>query len=326
MSANKEKLACELLHFAELASKIVECVPVDFGDFISDELDKAYRLTRRRLMIAIDQAEETFDEKEIWSGHLSVGDQVYLPLSLRFDDDDDPVDFWDIRQVGSELWLNLPPELESACPDRWTELDSADQHLSDEVNAAISVHLERAEQITEEIRHRQKRGEGEKALSEILIDKDFTFISDEELRTVLVRTISELSVAFAEQLHKCTVLLAFSAIESLFQHCLKQDEADARISYHELLKARGNKTSSDSRVKQDVVWWHADVVVNVAFGLNIIPKNTMDNCLRLKGYRNGIHLHYQIRRRLNYSATETTLSLFALNDVVDATKRWLESH
>ena len=149
-------------------------------------------------------------------------------------------------------------------------------------------------------------GQGSRSFS-----KNFSFVADAQLRTIIDRDYRELSmILLPSGAWKSTVVLSGSILEALLQDALTKDSAI-------LSKA---ETSSKAPVHKTLEKgeWKLHDLIEVAVDLQILPldrSKAIDQILR--DYRNYVHPKKEIRSKYPCTEAEALLSKGALDAVIN---------
>jgi len=145
------------------------------------------------------------------------------------------------------------------------------------------------------------------------VRRDFSFVHDDELRTIIERDYYELSlILFPGGAWKSTIVLAGSILEAILQD---------RLTGGEKTTAAANAAECAPKKKGPVEKgrWDLYDLIRVAVELRIIPEgraNTVDEALR--NYRNFIHPTRELRAGHRCTESEAQLAMGGLGVVCDA--------
>jgi hypothetical protein len=130
--------------------------------------------------------------------------------------------------------------------------------------------------------------------SSTLIEKDFAFVTDEDLRNICKRDYEEVQRVQIAGAHKATILLSGSLTEALLLDALKRNEAKA--------------TASSKASSKPLTQWDLHNLLDVAIDLGLINPGAAVLAKGIKDYRNLIHPGKEIRTKFHVGSEEATIS------------------
>lgn len=131
-------------------------------------------------------------------------------------------------------------------------------------------------------------------------ERDFSFISDINIRDIIVRDYQEIQRAFIACCWKSVIILSGGAIETI------------------LLDTVGNAPSSQRNNKRapnekSVDKWSLEALINVAVDSNLVSPGIEKLSHSARGYRNLVHPGNEIRQKLKFDKEEARITLEILN-------------
>jgi hypothetical protein len=127
-----------------------------------------------------------------------------------------------------------------------------------------------------------------------LVEKDFAFISDDDLRRICKRDYEEVQRVQIAEAHKATMILCGSLTEALLLDALQKNDAKA--------------TSSPKAASGPLTKWSLHDLLEVSVDLGLINPGSVALAKGIQDYRNLIHPGREIRTRFHVGAEEATIS------------------
>jgi hypothetical protein len=127
--------------------------------------------------------------------------------------------------------------------------------------------------------------------------RDFTFISDRSLRTILEHDYQEIQRAFLVQCFKSVIILSGGAIEAILLDLLQKTSANAFAA-----------KSAPSK-KPDLDSWVLNDLIKVAVECTLVTEGVERLSHSIRGYRNLIHPGNQIRNKLVIGTEEARIAI-----------------
>ncbi len=132
--------------------------------------------------------------------------------------------------------------------------------------------------------------------------RQFSFVSDPDIRTIVERDYSEIQRAYISNCWKSVIILCGGAIEAILTDLLISNETSAK----------GSKSAPS---KSDILRWDLAELINVAVELELVTSGIEKLSHPIREYRNLIHPGNEIRNNLHFDAEEARISLEVLNIV-----------
>jgi hypothetical protein len=132
--------------------------------------------------------------------------------------------------------------------------------------------------------------------------KEFKFVRDSALRTILQRDYLEIQRAYVAQCWKSVIILAGGAIEAILLDLVLQNENRARAS----LKAPN---------QSDLTRWDLRDLIAVCVDLRLVSSGVERLSSPVREYRNLVHPGNELRSKLVFGAEEARIALEVLNMV-----------
>lgn len=132
--------------------------------------------------------------------------------------------------------------------------------------------------------------------------KEFPFIHDAALRTILERDYLEIQRAYVARCWKSVIILAGGAIEATLLDLVLQDPTRARSS----LKAPSHV---------DLTRWDLRDLIAVCVDLKLVTSGVERLSSPVREYRNLVHPGNELRSKLVFGAEEARIALEVLNMV-----------
>lgn len=131
-------------------------------------------------------------------------------------------------------------------------------------------------------------------------ERDFSFISDSGIRSIIERDFSELQRAFDSKCWKSVIILSGGAIEAILT---------------DLLIANANKAVSSSVAprQSDITKWSLANVIDVSTKLKLVSPGVEKLSHPIREYRNLVHPGLEIRKQIKFGAEEARIALEVLN-------------
>nr|QNO58090.1 hypothetical protein OJKMNAAM_00012 [Methanosarcinales archaeon ANME-1 ERB7] len=123
---------------------------------------------------------------------------------------------------------------------------------------------------------------------------DFKFIRDKEIKNLLTKDWEETQKAFQNELHKATVLLCGTILESLLIDALSCIEKEAKVNYYQKYLEGKNKGNKPPEIEN----WQLYQLIEIAKQQGIISADAAKLSHIVRDYRNLIHLFVQKRGQL----------------------------
>jgi hypothetical protein len=132
--------------------------------------------------------------------------------------------------------------------------------------------------------------------------KDFTFIKDKAVQTILERDYAELQKCLITDCHKSAIILAGSSIEAILLDLLLTNSTTA------LSSAKAPKGS-------DITRWDLEDLINVAVETNLVEPGVERLSHSVRHYWNLIHPGNEVRNKLTIAKEEAEIAFNVLNIV-----------
>jgi len=190
-------------------------------------------------------------------------------------------------------WVNRAmPNLESFYTDK---CESARQSYRDDLERELTIRTGLADI------------EGVKTTpveipSSAIIENDFVFVSDDELRKICKRDYEEVQRVQVAGAHKATIVLCGSLTEALLLDSLQKDEARAK--------------ASTKAISKPLTHWDLHDLLEVAIDVGLINTGASVLVKGIKDYRNLIHPGKEIRTKFHVGAEEAAISRQILEIVI----------
>jgi len=316
----QEWAACTLVHYWTLVYDILYSAYTDIGIFVTDDLDEAYRRARRGLKRAVLNAWDYIDGDGDANFDLMDISLDMTPETLRYDENDEPVDFDRYEPINFDDFL--PEIVKETCVHGEAVLNEYDKKNTARIGDALLRHERKLGAEEERIKYASTEADALKYLNQQLDRDGFGFVTDGKLRAVIVESMNDLLTALSHGLHLYATICAFGVIEALLAFSLQKKDcyADAILEYQDLLERRGQKSKGRSNINDIGRWNGADVLI-VAKRLAVISEQIFEDCYRLKDSRNALHLYRRIKDRVQLEVVHSNLALLSLNEVIDAVRK-----
>jgi hypothetical protein len=130
--------------------------------------------------------------------------------------------------------------------------------------------------------------------------REFTFIKDLKLRSILERDYQEIQRAFIARCWKSLIILCGGAIEAILVDLLVQNQTKAT-------------TASNAPKEPDISKWRLSHLINVSVELSLVTPGAEKLSHSIREYRNLIHPGNEIRHNLMFDAEEARIALEVLH-------------
>lgn len=132
--------------------------------------------------------------------------------------------------------------------------------------------------------------------------REFSFVRNAELRSILERDYAEIQRAFIAKCWKSVIILSGGAIEAILADRLLGDP--------------GRATASNRAPKvPDIRKWDLNDLVNVAVDLGYVSVGAEKLSHSVRDYRNLVHPGNEIRKKLSFDSEEARIALEVLHIV-----------
>jgi hypothetical protein len=132
--------------------------------------------------------------------------------------------------------------------------------------------------------------------------RQFRFINNVKLRTIIERDYSEIQRAYIAQCWKSVIILSGGSIEAILADLLKSNE-----------KAAISAKSAPSET--DIMRWDLSQLIKVAVELKLVSVGVEKLSQPLREYRNLVHPGNEIRNDLRFDSEEARIAIEVLNIV-----------
>lgn len=130
--------------------------------------------------------------------------------------------------------------------------------------------------------------------------REFKFVSDSNLKTIIERDYEEIQRAFIANCWKSVIILCGGSIEAILTDLLLANKTIA--------------VSAKSAPKDnDITRWDLSELINVAVELNLVSAGVQKLSHPLREYRNLVHPGNEIRNKLNFGAEEAKIAVEVLH-------------
>jgi hypothetical protein len=130
--------------------------------------------------------------------------------------------------------------------------------------------------------------------SSAIIEKEFAFVSDDELRNICKRDYEEIQRVQIAGAHKATIILSGSLTEALLLNALQVDETKAK--------------SSSKAASGPLTRWDFHDLLQVAIDMGLLNPGVTDLAKGIKDYRNLIHPGREVRTKFHVGSEEATIA------------------
>lgn len=132
--------------------------------------------------------------------------------------------------------------------------------------------------------------------------RQFDFIKEAALRTILERDYREIQKAFIAECWKSVIIMSGGAIEAMLTDLLLQDSSRA-------------KSAKKAPKDPDITRWDLAQLIDVAVELGLVNKGVDTLSHSVREYRNLVHPGNEIRQKLSIEAEEAKIALEVLHMV-----------
>lgn len=131
--------------------------------------------------------------------------------------------------------------------------------------------------------------------------REFPFVTDAKLRSILERDYQEMQRAFVSQCWKSVIILAGGAIEAILMDLLMQNHKRAKTA------------SNAPKNKPDIGTWVLADLIKVCVELHLVTAGVEKLSDPIREYRNLVHPGNEIRQRLEFGKEEARIAIEVLN-------------
>lgn len=132
--------------------------------------------------------------------------------------------------------------------------------------------------------------------------RDFSFLHDSELRSIIERDFSEIQRAFISRCWKSVIILCGAAIEAVLADLLMVNSVQAMAS-------------AKAPDQQDITRWDLFDLIEVCVDLKLVTQGVEKLSHPIREYRNLVHPGRELREKLVFDAEEARIALEVLNIV-----------
>ncbi len=132
--------------------------------------------------------------------------------------------------------------------------------------------------------------------------RDFSFLHDSELRSIIERDFSEIQRAFISRCWKSVIILCGAAIETVLADLLMVNSVQATAS-------------AKAPDQQDITRWDLFDLIEVCVDLKLVTQGVEKLSHPIREYRNLVHPGRELREKLVFDAEEARIALEVLNIV-----------
>lgn len=162
---------------------------------------------------------------------------------------------------------------------------------------------------------------GQQEKSQVRVPQfDFKFISDEEIKNLLVKDWEEAKKANQNELHKSTVILCGTILESLLINALSCIEDDAKFNYFQKY-LEGKKKGKNL---PEIEYWKMSELIEIAEQHGIIGPDAVKVSHIVKDYRNSIHLYAHKREQFQVNQQVASIMVELLTITYNRILVWHE--
>lgn len=165
----------------------------------------------------------------------------------------------------------------------WYELAAIRSHLAGVVGR-LSIEIESAEPMP------------------VTEHREFAFIRDSKLRSILERDYVEIQKAFVSECWKSVIILAGGALETILLDLVRRDEAKA-------------KASRKAPTEPNVTRWDLAQLIDVSVDLKLVNPYVATVSDATRAYRNLVHPGAEVRTGLTFGAEEAKIAVTVLQVV-----------
>lgn len=131
--------------------------------------------------------------------------------------------------------------------------------------------------------------------------REFPFIADSQLRTIVERDYQEIQKAFIAECWKSVIILCGGTFEAILADLLQRDSAKA-------------KAASKAPIQRgDLSRWDLKDLIDVSVELKLVSPGIEKLSHPVREYRNLVHASYEIRNRLTFGLEEARIALEILH-------------
>ena len=130
--------------------------------------------------------------------------------------------------------------------------------------------------------------------------REFSFINNIELQTVLKRDFLEIQRAYIAECWKSVIILSGGAVEAILADLLLTNSSQAI-------------QATNAPNKKDITKWNLSELINVSAELKLVSAGVEKLSHTLREYRNLVHPGMEIRDKLTFDAEEAKIALEVLN-------------
>ena len=132
--------------------------------------------------------------------------------------------------------------------------------------------------------------------------RQFTFVSNSDLRIIIERDYNEIQKAYISGCWKSVIILCGGAIEAILTDLLISNETAAKA------------TKSAPQVS-DITRWDLSNLIDVAVELSLVSTGVEKLSHPIREYRNLVHPGNELRNKLRFDAEEAKIAIEVLNIV-----------
>jgi hypothetical protein len=133
-------------------------------------------------------------------------------------------------------------------------------------------------------------------------ERQFAFVSDSALRTIIERDYAEIQKAYISECWKSVIILCGGAIEAILTDLLIQNETAA-------------KAAESAPKNSDIIRWDLSNLIGVAVELSLVSAGIEKLSHSIREYRNLVHPGNELRNKLRFDAEEAKIAVEVLNIV-----------
>ena len=132
--------------------------------------------------------------------------------------------------------------------------------------------------------------------------RQFAFVSDSALRTIIERDYAEIQKAYISECWKSVIILCGGAIEAILTDLLIQNETAV-------------KAAKSAPKNSDITRWDLSNLIDVAVELPLVSAGIEKLSHSIREYRNLVHPGNELRNKLRFDAEEAKIAVEVLNIV-----------
>jgi len=132
--------------------------------------------------------------------------------------------------------------------------------------------------------------------------RQFAFVSDSALRTIIERDYAEIQRAYISECWKSVIILCGGAIEAILADLLISNETAA-------------KATKSAPKNSDITRWDLSNLIDVAVKLSLVSAGVEKLSHSIREYRNLVHPGNELRNKLRFDAEEAKIAVEVLNIV-----------